>query len=1844
MEIRGYETLVELVRSGPFSIRRGRRLRDRQSVLFKVPTGAPPGASDVDALQREFEVMRDVAIPGVPRAYEVVRVGDLACLVLEDRGLGPLRSAWDATRADLATALRLTIQLCTTLSQLHARGVTCGSVNPASVLVGTDFNDAQLVDFTLASRSTAEKRALAAVVAGAAAVYASPEQTGRINRAIDYRTDLYSLGATLYELLTGRPPFSSDDPLELIHAHIAKAPASPSALVPTIPDQVSRIVLRLLAKGAEDRYQSALGLKHDLERCVREWDGERHIASFELGERDVADRFLIPQRLYGRDREVATLMQAFEETCEAGAALMLVSGYSGIGKTSLISELYKPIVRARGAFISGKFDQVAGNVPYGALIQAFRALMWQLLAESEERLARWRVALSDALGNNGGVLAEVIPEIEVILGRQQPPPPLDPAAAQNRFRYVFQCFVGALARKDHPLVLFLDDLQWVDPGTLDVLHELLTSPGIGHFLVIGAYRDNEVGPEHPLTRAASRLDTSDARVHRVWLGALALPDIVHFLCDTLHTHPGAAEPLAQLILRKTDGNPFFVIQFLKALHQEGLFEFDYARARWSFRTDAIAAAPITDNVVDLMTRRIRALSPSAQDVVTMAACIGSAFESSTVLTVCRQSSELAMTGLAEAVNSGLIQPGHAVHGPSDRASRGTAYAFLHDRVQQAAYSLIPEHRRGPVHLDVGRLLWHECGADVPEDRLFEIVNHLNTGRSLISDPAERAEVARLNLAAGRKAKTSAAYEAAASYLDAGCDLLPEEYWDRDYELMFPLHLEAAECHYLARLFDKAERYFERLLTRARTSLDKAQVYRSRIVLYENLSHYRQAMASGLEGLRLFGIVLPERETEASPTLDLEIDAIQRLLGGRAIASLVGLPVMTNDDVRMVMRILTALWSPAYIAGNQLLARLISATLVRLSLEHGNTEDSAYGYVTHAITIGPIRGDFRSAYEWGELALAVNERFDDALRRAKIHQQFHAHVKLWRRSFASCIPHAREARRSGLEAGDLNYAGYGAVTETWAALPISNDLNRFVEEYEPAATLLERLKLADFLAALRVMLNWARALQGRTVDRLSLSDADFDEAAFVARFEHEPFFRTFFYTAKLQLCVLLGESEQALDAARRAREGTLTGTIWPVLVDFWGGLALASAFPAATDSDRAHYWRELVAAQRSLEVLADNCAENFRCFSLMLSAEIKRITSQPAAAAALCDEAIAYARQTDNLQHEALANELCARAWLARGDEHKATPFLREAHRAYSAWGASTKVEQLERKHGNLLATQPPARATEPPHAVMLVSSSTPESASLDMATVLKVARAIAVEIELEGLCRKLMKIALENAGAERGTFLQDENGQLVVRAEAVADPEQVQVRPSMPWEQAEHLAHSVVRYVRRTGEDVVVSDAATDPRFAADPYIMRTAARSILCVPVGHQGRMGGVLYLENNLTAGAFTPQRTETMRVLAAQAAISLETARLYEGMRMEVERRTVAERGLRDALAELQTLKNRLEAENVYLQEEIRTQHNFEEIVGNSPALLDALHKVERVAPTESTVLILGETGSGKELFARAVHSRSPRSQRPLVKVNCGAIAPGLVESELFGHVKGAFTGAIDKRVGRFELANGGTILLDEVGELPLDAQVKLLRVLQEQEFEPVGSSRTVRVDVRVIAATNRNLEDAVREGRLRADLLYRLNVFPIVVPPLRERAGDVRLLIGFCVTGLARKLGKPIHGFSASSMERLMQYAWPGNVRELQNVVERAAILAQGPVLEIDGGMLGGTTTQGHELTHSPDAATLERVQREHILDVLRRTGGVVEGAKGAATILGLHPNTLRSRMRKLGISPSSRSAS
>jgi predicted ATPase len=2015
--IPNHEFIQELWQNDWQTLARGRRITDQRPVLLKLIRRGVQLFASGELLEHEFHLLQQLSIAGIPRALELLPADNAngnRCLVLEDVGGTPLSELLCGRPLELDSFFGLAIHLVTILAELHRRDITHRNISPRSILFDPLTGGACLADLSLAVHSSGEiQEALAPYLLQANLPYASPEQTGRMNRVPDYRTDFYSLGVCFYELLTGRPPFESSDALELIHWHIAKVPAAPAEIDPKIPAPLSDLVMKLLAKTAEDRYQSARGLRADLEVCAREWAEHSSIAPFALARRDASDRFLISQKLYGREREAEQLLAAFEQTRDGHTKMMLVAGYSGIGKTSLIQELYRPIVERRGYFISGKFDQVARGVPFGALIQAFRALVRQFLTESDENLAVWRVRLAEALGGQGSALAEVIPEIELILGAQLPLPSVGPTEALNRFQSVFQNFVGALARPEHPLVVFLDDLQWADAATLSLLGPLLTGSGIQSLFLIGAYRDNEVDAAHPLMGAIRKLEsieTGEPResvVARVLLRPLGLPDLRSFVADTLRCEPAEAEPLTRLVWEKTGGNPFFAIQFLKTLRQDRFLKFDYERGCWAFHIDEIADAEMTDNVIDLMTQKIRRLSSKSQHILTLASCIGNSFELQTLAVVSEQSLEATADDLKEAIQEGLV---HRIADSSSGNRQSPvhnpqSYAFLHDRVQQAAYAMIPEKGKRPVHLAVGRLLRDRAEVEQADERLFDIVRHLNLGGGLIDDETERLALARLNLNAGQKAKSSTAYASALDYFKAGAGLLKETQWQSDYDLAFALHFETAECLRLCANFDEAEGEYKLLLQYAKTKLDLARVHSLRILQSENLSRYEDALAAARENLALFDVSFPDSPQAQQGALDAEIAGIQALLGSRSIASLVDLPVMTDPEVRMVMSILTNIWSSAYISGEQTLTRLISAVMVRLSLEHGNAEESAYGYVTHAITVGPVRADYGSAYEFGLLALRVNERFNDSRLRAKIYQQFQAHVTLWRRPLHTCVTYAREARRSGFESGDFTYGVYGAFTETWAAIIISEDLAQYVREYTPNLALFKKMRLAALGDGLKVMLNWAQALRGKTLAPLSLSDEEFNEETYLETYRGNPFYTMFYAAAKLHISYLLGEYGKALEAARLTREIVhhLSGTIWTVICAFWTGLTLAANYSDAAEDERTVYLAEMKKARGLLATLAENCPENYRCQSLLLSAEIERIRGHKIAAGELYDQAIGYADESGDLQNRALANELSARFRLEGGQETIAARLIARAHACYTQWGAAAKVEELERRYPSLSS-----RRSHPPSENVSADVRTRmERGSLDLFSVMKASQAIAGEIELEKLLAKLMRITIENAGAERGVLLLSRDSELFIYAEGLLETVGVTLHGAIPLSETASLPLSVIHYVRRTSEGVVLAEANKDGRFDTDPYILLRRPRSVMCVPVLNQGRLVGVLYLENNLAGGAFTQDRMQICQILASQAAISLDNAQLYEEMRLaettlrsimegtaavtggdffaslvrhlaralnvryafvtecrerKLKARTLAfwmgdrlaenvtyeiaqtpclkvlagdtcfypagvqqlfpydkglvdlsvvgylgiplcngsgevighlailddkplektprglsllnifaaragaelerlraEEELRLSVAEVERLKNRLHAENVYLQEEIRREHNFEEIVGGSPALLNVLQQVERVAPTDATTLILGETGTGKELIARAIHDRSSRKDRPLVKVNCGAISVGLVESELFGHVKGAFTGALGQRTGRFELADGGTLFLDEVGELPFETQVKLLRVLQEGEFEPVGGSRTIKVNVRIIAATNRDLEGEVKAGRFRADLFYRLNVLPLYTPPLRDRRSDIPQLAMFFLSRFSRRFGRVVNGISQETMELMMNYDWPGNIRELQNLIERAVVLTTGSVLTIDRNLLPSIQTASQKPSKSearlaaqptrqpnqssfstsapPKSSTsLDELQRQHIQTILSQTNWVIEGENGAAKMLNLHPNTLRSRLKKMGI--------
>ena len=1803
MIVPGYDMRATLQDGPAWTLVRALRAPDGLPVLLKAGSTDRPGAAA--ALRREGELLASLHVEGLARPLGVADSPQGPVLVLADPGGEPLSRAGLAPPLPLETALGAGAQLAGAVAALHQRDLVMRTLSAAGVLLDPATGRATLVDVSRACRPASLQQAAHLGEIEGDPSYLAPEQTGRMNREVDHRADLYALGVLLYRMLTGRLPFVGADLVELVHAHVARQPDPPADVTPGVPPRVSELVLRLLAKTAEERYQSAVGVRADLLAALAEWRATGRVERLVLGTRDVADHFVLPQHIYGRARETADLVAAFGRACDGGTELVMVAGYAGIGKTTLIRELYRPLVRQRGYFIAGKFDQVA-RVPYGAFIQALHALVRQLLTEGEAELADWRARLGAALGGGAAVLAEVVPELALIVGPQPPPPPLNPVETQNRFRVALQDFFRVLATPEHPLVVFLDDLQWADAATLNLLDPLLTAADLRWLLLIGAYRDNEVDGAHPLVRVVGDLEARGVAVRTLALGPLAAPEVTQLVQDALHADAPTAEPLARLVLTKTEGNPFFVRQFLQALREADLLTFDYAGNRWTYRLEAVAAAGMTDNVVDLMARKIRRLAPEAQQALTLASCIGSRFDLDTLAVVSQQPAEAAAGLLEPALATGLV-----------RRASGTHVEFLHDRVQQAAYAMIPPEDRPAVHLTVGRLLLGRRDRAVTADDLFDVLQHLNRGRDLVTATDERLRIAGLDLAAGRRAKTATAYQAALGFLGAGLDLMRGGDWDREYDLTFALHLEAAECEYMAGSEERADRHVDELLERARDRRDRAAAYSLQIVHNEYLLRYRDAIAAGSEALSLFALAIPATPAERARELAEDQEAIDRLIGSNPLDAVAALPVTTDPDDRTVMQLLARLHTPCYLSGDKTLTLLNTARMVRRSLERGSTEESALAYVLYAMHVGQIQGDFARAHEFGLLALRLNDRLYDAGIRARVMMNFSWAVTIWRQPFAASFPYTRETVRLANQTGLFTDAAYALFNEAYLTLLASPRLATLREAADAAVTHCRRVRMPAFADAPQVVLQWGLALQGKTAAPTSLDGAGFSEDAYLAAHAGQSLFEMFFRVAKLAVQCTFGEYADAcataLEAERAIRD--YTGTIWDELRVFYHAVALASLEPAPADEAFAARRATLAALERRLAWWAENAPENFRAQHRIVAAELARLEGRDPEAAALYEAAIDAGAEQACPRELALAHELCARFWQRRGQVRTAAAFLAEARRAYVLWGATAKVAQLDRAGPD----NRPVPLAEPAPAEPAPAEATPVDAAprpvssgeaIDLTTVMKAAQALSAELELPKLLGNLMRIAIENAGAERGSLILEDPEGARIRASGTLDPTVATLREAVRVDQSTDLSPGIVHYVRRTRQSLVLADARREEPYASDPYVIAQQPRSVLCTPMVAQGRLVGTLYLENNLLCGAFTPDRLRVLQLLAAQAAIAIEKAELF---------------------AEVTALRDRLEAENVYLREEIGTRHDFEELVGESPALHRVLGQIEQVAPTDTSVLIVGETGTGKELVARAIHRRSRRRDGPLVTVNCGAISPGLVESELFGHEKGAFTGALARKIGRFELADAGTIFLDEIGDLPLDLQVKLLRVLQEGEIARVGATKNIRVSVRVITATHRDLESEVRAGRFREDLYYRLNVFPIRTPALRERKEDIPALVRHLVLKYSAKMGKRIETVPRSTLEALADYGWPGNIRELGNIIERSVIISRGTTLEL-GEWIGGTPRE----PASGGGRTLETVEREHIVRVLVQTGWRVSGPGGAARILGIKPTTLEARMQKLGI--------
>ncbi|MEB3829706.1 trifunctional serine/threonine-protein kinase/ATP-binding protein/sensor histidine kinase [Phormidium sp. CCY1219] len=1531
---------------------RGIKKSDGSPVIIKRLKQDYPTLEQIAALRYEYEISHSLELPGVVNPLEFICDREIQAIVLEDFGGESLKDFLSQKTLSLQECLHLGMMLVEIIGQLHERQIIHKDIKPSNIIINPATCQVKIADFSIASRLWKENPTpMDPNLLEGTLAYMSPEQTGRMNRCIDYRTDYYSLGVSFYEMLTGQLPFTTADPMELIHAHMAKTPIPPHHLNREIPPVVSDIVMKLMAKTAEERYQSAAGIQYDLQCSLDRLQSQGAIAPFQVGARDKSAQLLIPQKLYGREREVATLMQAFQRVSFGAAEMMAIAGYSGIGKSFLVQEIHKPLVKKRGYFIKGKFDQFKRNIPYDALIQAFAELIRQLLTENRSKIAYWKQQILAAVGDNGQLIIDVIPTVERIIGKQPPVAQLGPTESQNRFHRVFQQFIRVFTQKQHPLVLFLDDLQWADSASLQFLDSLMSTPDTQYLLWIGAYRDNEVSAVHPLMQCIENMENAGAVVNSIQLTPLSLSDVKALVADTLESDRDLSDrnaaslpsaELAQLLFHKTGGNPFFLTQMLQSLATEKLLQFDFISGNWQWNIAQIQAIGITDkSVIELVARNIEKLPESTQELVKLAACIGNQFTLEVLAIARHQSQSETATELWAALQAGLILPAsnaykipmlgeiapETLRETPDRetfalkvpALQGSiSYKFLHDRVQQAAYSLIPETQKKATHLNIGQLLLQSIPPEDREANIFTLVNQLNVGADTLELQTEKEELAQLNLIAGQKAKAATAYEAAVRYLNEGLNLLSPQSWTAQYQLTLHLHVEAVEAEYLNRNFQGANQLADIVLQRAQTLLDRASVYEKKLQFYIAQNQMAAAVDIALEVLEMLGISLPKNAGDMRAIAGLLSTKVA--MAGKRIEDLAQLPEMTQPDKIAAMRILMNSVPPVFIAKPELFP-LIVFTMIKLSLKYGNAPISAYAYAAYGMILCGIVGDIKQGSRFGELGLQLLGKLNAKPIAAKVYLTREFFIRHWQEHVRYTLDPLQKGIYSGLETGDQEFACHCAAFYcnylflSGEALPdVQLKQSNYLE-------LMGEYKQAFQLYYGKIWHQVVLNLQGQFATAKTLAGPSFDEGQMLPQLIESGNRMVLFpvYLAKLFLHYCFGDYSAAVENACCAlhyEEGAL-GTMNIPLHNFYYSLALLGDYPQVDAKTQKKYLKQVKRNQKKLKKWAVSGGANYQHKYELVAAELWRIQGKYAEAAEEYDRAIAGAQQSGYLPEAALAHELAGTFYLQRGKEKIARVYLTDAYYAYMTWGAGAKVSQLEQRYPQFLSRVPATAPLDITVTRTTKSSSTEStSAALDLSSLLKAYRAISGEILLDRLLDKLMQVLMENAGAQKGLLLlrhrdvsASDDNPLVLAAECSVEPENVIVMPFVPLEERPDLPISVINYVARTEETVVLNDAVNEELFAEDSYITTHQPKSIVGVPVRDRGTLTGVLYLENRLTVGAFTRDRLEILSLLAAQAAISLDNANLYQDLQRSAQREREKATELQRTLEKLQTTQVQL-----------------------------------------------------------------------------------------------------------------------------------------------------------------------------------------------------------------------------------------------------------------------------------------------------------------------------------------------
>ena len=1513
-------TLDDLIHeSATSAVYKGTRLEDRSRVIVKCSQRGLTAMRQHTRARNEYEMLQAIDSPGVIRVHELIAHEGRLSLVFEAFPGISLKQWIQSGGGDLDECLDIAAKIADIVADVHSAGIIHKDINSHNLLYDSASQRLKLIDFGLAtSLKSEESRFQTPGALEGTLAYIAPEQTGRTNRSVDHRSDLYSLGVTLYELFAGELPFDRQDPLEIVHFHIAGRPLPLCERDAGIHEVVSDIVARLLEKAPEQRYQSAVGVAADLKRCRELLDKAGVIEPFSLGTDDVVDKFERPQRLYGRENETRQLLDAFERVCNGSVESVLVAGQAGVGKTLLVHEMHEPITLRKAYFATGKFDQLQRDKPLSAFLAAMQDLVEQLLTENEDTVQRWKEAIETAVGQNGQVVVDVVPSLELIIGPQPDVPELEPLEAQNRFNSVLRSFVQVFGKKSHPLVLFLDDMQWADQASLNLVTLILSAPNTESLLVVQAFRDGDQAAVGPLLAAVEEQQRVGVNVERIELAALAQHDVVRMLADALHTDLAGAEPLAEIIQRKTLGNPFFIDQFLQTLYDEGLISHDAGSRSFRYDLAAIGSATITENVAELLAVKLDKLPRESRDVLRRAAAIGNRFDIETLALIAELSVPAVADALRPAVSQGFIVPlsGLEALDPEslDAPLVYRRFEFLHDRVQQAAYAMIAADERPALHVAIGRALVRESEGTLREARLFDIVHHMVQGMDLIDDPDERKRLARDCLGAGRKAKRSTAYSLAVRCYRNAIELLGEEGWHLQSQLTFEAHLRLAESLYLDNASAEALAIIDATDRKAPSLRDRGKLQTLKIVVHMTMGDMPTALACGRQALGLFGVEISDDSAGTARMLEAEIAAILAETEAIGIEKLFDLPLMKDETIAVTMEALMQCLPAAFQSDQQQYA-LFCCKMVRLSLDNGNNPLSARAYGSFAALVSSALGDHPRAYRFAKLGVDLAHKLQDPAVLSAAYFLWAMFAAHWMRPIDESIELFNKSVQYGLQHGDHQHAAYSI------ARCISHEQFRGKLLDELRGSVISGLELLDrigdannvqFLRPRLRLIDWLRGERprGDTLGSEDQSEAEIADAI-VQRGN-----RSFEADWLIQLTIqryFAGDYEAARGFAEQAEDliQFSAGFITRPEHNFYYSLALASLLTTAGSEKGARLAAKLERNQEQLRGWAEQCPENLMHMYLLVEAERMGIVGDRLAAMDLYDRAIAGAVQQGFVNIEAIAAERAAAFWYAAKKTDFGDIYLDRALHAYQLWGAEGKVADLRRAWRHEAGAGAGSDASKPS------THSSQHGDALDLVTVLKSSQAIAGEIRLDRLLATMIDIILANTGGEFAALILKSEDEFRIQGLKTPEIDRAEVMLERPLGRSSDVSRGIVNYVIRTREEVVLEDPAKQGRFRNDEYVRSRKPKSVLCAPIIHKGELNGAIYIENNQVAGAFTPERLESVNVLLAQIAVSIENATLYSRQEQQTREIEIANQALtkevgvrRRAEFELSRYRDRLE----------------------------------------------------------------------------------------------------------------------------------------------------------------------------------------------------------------------------------------------------------------------------------------------------------------------------------------------